>query len=646
MHLPNFIKPLIFYIFLAIPVHCLADAVKIPDVSLNLATAETLVASDNSQSTIISESEIEESPVVNITSLLRQEQSVARITNNTGDYFQNSISIRGFGDNAVANSLILIDGFPLLNPSLLAPNFNSFALADIESIEIYPGSEGIKWGDQAVGGVVNIITKRPEKFMFNFYGGIGSYNQRFVNAVIGNKFQNGFFLKLSGFYNNDDHYRDHSNQKDQNQALQAGIEYESGEININAKLYGDRVEFPGGLTKEEYDANPQQAQAYGKDNFINFTTSLLQLLNKQILNDSFLVENRVMYYKTIGDGFMFSEFDRSDQMTLLSSRLNGDFDNQEILLGYEGRFSKYDFLSSYVQDKANTLQNNVFANIDINANKILVVNVGSRYALQENKFEVSPTDKTNSLNKVFVTEVGVKLNFNNYGTYYIRRSENFRFPKANEETWLPEGVDSLKMQTGDSYEIGGEVLNKFSKTQVNIYALLLNNEIAFDPTETPENPFGSYSNFDKTKRLGGSLSEYIKLNNKLMMNAQLNYVDARFESGEFKGKKIPAVPGFNSNFGIDYDFYPNFRAKYIALYNGPQYASQDNANVSDEMAGYWLHTVALQHIKKTYNISFEVNNLLDQKYATWVFYDAFSKNNTYYPGTGRTYLLTVKLNID
>ena len=83
------------------------------------------------------------------------------------DSSQTALSIRGFGDNAAANSLILVDGFPLANVSLLTPNFNSIALSDIERIDIIQGSQGSLWGNQAVGGVLNIVTRHPEKWLAN-----------------------------------------------------------------------------------------------------------------------------------------------------------------------------------------------------------------------------------------------------------------------------------------------------------------------------------------------------------------------------------------------------------------------------------------------------------------------------------------------
>jgi outer membrane receptor for ferrienterochelin and colicin len=157
----------------------------IPDVKLKSISKHT--SKIRLSSTSYTKSEITKSPVINLSEFLNQEQSVVRLANNSGDTSQTALSLRGFGDNAAANSLILVDGFPLINSSLLAPNFNSIPLSDIERIEISQGSEGSLWGNQAVGGVVNIITKHPKKFNFNSIISTGSYNSHYDNIFIANK---------------------------------------------------------------------------------------------------------------------------------------------------------------------------------------------------------------------------------------------------------------------------------------------------------------------------------------------------------------------------------------------------------------------------------------------------------------------------
>ena len=67
------------------------------------------------------------------------------------------------------NTLILIDGVPLYDPSGITEEFdlNNFALDNIERIEILKGAQSTLYGSDASAGVINIITKKSGKKPFN-----------------------------------------------------------------------------------------------------------------------------------------------------------------------------------------------------------------------------------------------------------------------------------------------------------------------------------------------------------------------------------------------------------------------------------------------------------------------------------------------
>ena len=79
-----------------------------------------------------------------------------------------------------ANTLILLDGIPLYDPSGITNEFdlNNFALENIERIEILKGAQSALYGSDAVAGVINIISKKGEKKPFNLHVDLsaGSYN--------------------------------------------------------------------------------------------------------------------------------------------------------------------------------------------------------------------------------------------------------------------------------------------------------------------------------------------------------------------------------------------------------------------------------------------------------------------------------------
>jgi iron complex outermembrane receptor protein len=75
-----------------------------------------------------------------------------------------SVSIRGFGAVLASKILVLIDGRSVYTPLFAGVYWEAQAtpLEDIERIEVIRGPGGTIWGDNAVDGVINIITKSSE----------------------------------------------------------------------------------------------------------------------------------------------------------------------------------------------------------------------------------------------------------------------------------------------------------------------------------------------------------------------------------------------------------------------------------------------------------------------------------------------------
>ena len=88
-----------------------------------------------------------------------------------------TVSIRGA---SAGNVLILIDGIPVNDPSVITNYFdlNLFSIDQIERIEIMKGGQSTLYGSDAVAGVINIITRKNIKNKLGINAGFtaGSYN--------------------------------------------------------------------------------------------------------------------------------------------------------------------------------------------------------------------------------------------------------------------------------------------------------------------------------------------------------------------------------------------------------------------------------------------------------------------------------------
>ena len=72
-----------------------------------------------------------------------------------------SIDIRGMGATAPNNVLVLVDGQRLNENDLTGADLSTIPMSQIERIEILRGGGAVRYGNGAVAGVVNIITKKP-----------------------------------------------------------------------------------------------------------------------------------------------------------------------------------------------------------------------------------------------------------------------------------------------------------------------------------------------------------------------------------------------------------------------------------------------------------------------------------------------------
>lgn len=77
-----------------------------------------------------------------------------------------SAVIQGLGDDQV---LVLIDGIPQLQTSSSGYDLTQIAANDIESVEVIKGGASSLYGSQAIGGVINIVTKKPTDKLQYFF---------------------------------------------------------------------------------------------------------------------------------------------------------------------------------------------------------------------------------------------------------------------------------------------------------------------------------------------------------------------------------------------------------------------------------------------------------------------------------------------
>jgi len=155
-----------------------------------------------------------------------------------------NIRMRG---STAAQVLVMVDGRPVNNPRDGQVDLSTIPLEDISRVEVLHGPGSSLYGSSAMGGVVNIISKKPPKDgmkteIYSSFGTARTYVERMLNGARISKF--GYLI--SGGYQSSEGFRQNSefNSKDCNLKLEYELNGENN-LKLNSGFYKSRVGTPG-----------------------------------------------------------------------------------------------------------------------------------------------------------------------------------------------------------------------------------------------------------------------------------------------------------------------------------------------------------------------------------------------------------------
>jgi outer membrane receptor protein involved in Fe transport len=94
------------------------------------------------------------------------------------------VNIRGFGTSTPINTLVMVDGVPINDPYFRTINWSTIPKNSVERIEVIRGGGATSlWGNMAMGGVINIITREPNRTGAAADVSYGSYNTTTAEAA-------------------------------------------------------------------------------------------------------------------------------------------------------------------------------------------------------------------------------------------------------------------------------------------------------------------------------------------------------------------------------------------------------------------------------------------------------------------------------
>ena len=464
---------------------------------------------------VISAEEIERADVVHIGELLETELPGLEFSYSMNQ--QVSLNMQGFGGNSV---LFLVDGERLAGETLDNIDYNRLNLDNVARVEIVKGAASSLYGSNAVGGVVNIITKEPsEPWSVNVNTRYSTLGEKVGSLSAG--FKAG---KLSGLTNAQ--YVQNDSIPLKNDGDYSKI-YGSWNYNIKQQLIYkpiDNLKFTG---KAGYYFRQRDASEDVKDNYRDFSGSLkaeydfgesdnitLSYTFDQYDKSDFLVANRrdVREYSNV-----------QHNVRALWSHSFGEKDN--IVFG--GDFMRDYLLSYQFEDGAKTqYTGDLFGQLDWNPTERLNFVSGLRfdYFSDRGLFHASP--KLGAMYKIG--------NCSLRGSY----AGGFRAPSLKEmymsfnmaNIFMIYGNPDLEPEESHNFSLSAEYMSRRYNLTVTGYYNLVDNRITTAWSEALKGQV--YTNMAPLQVAGVDLNFSAAYDFGLKYRISYTYTHERIEKGQ------------------------------------------------------------------------------------------------------------------
>jgi vitamin B12 transporter len=159
-----------------------AEATPLPPVFVTAARTPQSLEQLVADVTVVDAEEIARSGAQSLAELLQRHAGLEIIMNG-GPASTSGVFIRGANRN---QTLLLIDGMRVSSATVGAPSLEAVPLDQIERIEILRGPASSLYGADAIGGVIQVFTRKPDDvFRIGANAGYGTYDTRTGAAHVG-----------------------------------------------------------------------------------------------------------------------------------------------------------------------------------------------------------------------------------------------------------------------------------------------------------------------------------------------------------------------------------------------------------------------------------------------------------------------------
>ncbi len=569
-----------------------------------------------------------------------------RIT--TGSKNEPYVKIRGFNQDKV---LILLDGIPVASPYYGYIDLNQIPSESIAKIKVLKGLVSPLYGANAMGGVINIITKTAgEKPYLQIDNGTSINNTHYHIFSYGAKIKDitywssGSFRKSDGYElsrdfkakrNEDGKRRENSYYEKKCVFFKIGLKKPAGHNLITSFNY---INNENGISPHVSSSKPKYWR------FTQWKRLMLSIVDKIKIIDNFFIKCRVFYDKY--DNTLKSFDDATYTTQHLSSSWTSTYDEYSLGTGI------YVYLKS---GKAHSLKGtinfkkdvhkeqddieepwetheihtySIAAQDDIKISDKLCLSIGANLDLF--KQARSTTERRGADITSFNPMLFTKYSPDPATSVYLSVSKRTRFPTLNQLYSQTSGNPDLKEQKNINFETG--LKRSICKASTFELSYFYNNVNDLIERASKNDPF---LNISKAIFQGLETDAQLKIGRSVSCKIGYTYIDAQDKNPELLGhhtKKIAYTPKHKADLELNYYINPVLSCHLLGSYCGQRYY-YDSDNIQQSLGGYFVWNVKLiQRLLKNWQISITIENIFDRNY----------QEEEGYPQPGRTIFFSVK----
>ncbi|MGA9178598.1 MAG: TonB-dependent receptor [Desulfobacterales bacterium] len=599
------------------------------EVVVTATRQEEKISSVPANVTVITEKDIKNSTAYDIPDLLRSQVGV-HVNDIAGNRRNYTVDLRAFGETASLNTLVLVDGRRINQADLSGSDWSLIPLDRVKKIEIIRGGRGsVLYGDNASGGVINIITKEGEAFKTGAEINGGSYDT-FKGSAFVSGTQSKLSYALSGSYLTSDGYRDNSNTEAKDLGL--NLDYYQNDIvkwNLSSGFHKDSTGLPGAIKTSEFAAGASRTDSLQPDDYADVEDYYVKggpeiffLSDSKFKMDISFRKRNSLSFASFDAGNFTGDTDINtiavspqiifkEAVLGINNRLIIGFDftdvveditNNSIFFGtpstgiFELKKKNYGY---YIHDEVRPWEN-------------FSISGGYRYDRAEFKFKPSTPDKETMSENLFTA--GADYNFYDKSSIYISFARSFRYPVLDEIfNFFTNTIDTtLTPQTSDNYEFG--IRHYFTESlfaNVNFFRIDTENEIIYNP-----NSF-SNENLDGNTRRDGFEFSVTKIFDKVTLSGNYTFTDATIRNGQFADKAFPNVPRHKAALTALFTLGKGFSLNVDGLYVGKRPFISDFSNDFEDQEDYLIVNTKLKYQWKKFTAFLNINNITDKEYSEY-----------------------------